>query len=80
MRFRKTEWMLMAVVIGSIAGFGNWLQAEMSRASRTSHQREEVDMRGTCAGMSTRDAQMMDKGALWCGTVDAAHAVSLGKA
>lgn len=80
MHFRKTEWMLIAVAVGSIACFGNWLQGEMSRASRTRSQPEEQDVRGSCAGMSRRDVQMMDKGALWCGTVDPMRADSLGKA
>lgn len=69
----------MAIVVGSVACFGNWLQAEMNRASLARMQRAQPDMRGTCAGMNARDADMMDKGALWCGTVDPARADSLNR-
>lgn len=77
MRLRKTEWMGVAVVAGSIACFGNWLQGEMSRAALARVQRETLDSHSYCTGMSVQDTQMMDKGELWCGTVDAAHANSL---
>jgi hypothetical protein len=51
----------------------------MNRAALERTQRETQDMRGTCAGMSAQDAQMMDKGALWCGEVGAERADSLAK-
>jgi hypothetical protein len=79
MRLRKTDWMLVLVVAGSIAGFGNWLQGEMNRASLARVQRQAQDSRGVCAGMSARDAEMMDKGELWCGSIDPARADSLSK-
>ncbi|CAD6532304.1 hypothetical protein LMG28140_02612 [Paraburkholderia metrosideri] len=78
MRVRKTEWMGVAVVAGSIACFGSWLQGEINRAALARVQRDTPDSRSYCTGMSVRDTQMMDKGELWCGTVDAAHAESLG--
>jgi len=71
--------MLVVVVAGSIACFGSWLQGEMNRASLARVQRAAQDSRGACAGMSARDAEMMDRGELWCGTVDPAHADSLSK-
>lgn len=76
MRLRKTEWMGVAVVAGSIACFGSWLQGEMSRAALARVQRETPDSHSYCAGMSLQDTQMMDQGELWCGTIDAAHANS----
>ncbi|MFL9889797.1 hypothetical protein P0D71_34925 [Paraburkholderia sp. RL17-383-BIF-A] len=79
MRLSKTEWVWVAVAAGSIACFGSWLQGEMNRAALERTQRETQDMRGTCAGMSAQDAQMMDKGALWCGEVGAERADSLAK-
>ena len=79
MRLSKTEWMCVAIAAGSIACFGDWLQGEMNRAALARSQRETPDMRGTCAGMSAQDALMMDKGALWCGTVDAGRVESLIK-
>ncbi|ASW03054.1 hypothetical protein [Paraburkholderia aromaticivorans] len=79
MRLSKTEWVWVAVAAGSIACFGSWLQGEMDRAAVARTQRDMPDMRGTCAGMSTQDAQMMDKGALWCGTVGAGRVDSLAK-
>ncbi|CAH2781644.1 MAG: hypothetical protein CPDRYMAC_1711 [uncultured Paraburkholderia sp.] len=85
MRLKKTEWMLIAVMGGSIAGFGNWLQSEMNRAAIARSQRnteDAPDSHAFCSGMSTRESQMMDKGALWCGSIDVstpAHADSLSK-
>jgi hypothetical protein len=85
MRLKKTEWMLIAVMAGSIVGFGGWLQSEMQRAATARSQRsteDTTDSHAFCSGMSTRDSQMMDKGALWCGSVDVsapAHADSLSK-
>lgn len=78
MRLKKIEWMGVAVVAGSIAWFGSWLQGEMSRAALARLQRDTLDSHSYCSGMSLRDTQMMDKGVLWCGTVDAAHAEPLG--
>jgi hypothetical protein len=51
----------------------------MNRAALARTERETPDMRGTCAGMSAQEAQMMDKGELWCGEVGAGRADSLGK-
>lgn len=83
MRLSKTEWIWVGVAVASIACFGNWLQAEMNRAALDRSQRETQgetqDMRGTCAGMSAHDTQMMDKGELWCGTIGSGRADSLGK-
>lgn len=79
MRLSRTEWMWVAVAAGSIACFGTWLQSEMNRAALARIERETQDMRGTCAGMSAQDAQMMDKGELWCGEVGAGRADSPGK-
>ncbi|MGF6573146.1 hypothetical protein ABH945_005267 [Paraburkholderia sp. GAS333] len=76
MRLRKTEWMGVAVVAGSIACFGSWLQGEMSRAALARLQRDTPDSHSYCAGMSVQDTQTMDKGEMWCGTIDAAHANS----
>lgn len=75
MRLRKTEWMGVAVVAGSIACFGGWLQSEMNRAALARTQRNTPDSRGACSGMSARDAEMMNKGEFWCGAV-----VSSGRA
>lgn len=75
MRLKKTEWMLLAVVAGSVMGFGNWLQGEMNRATLARIQRDSTnpqdlqDSHGACAGMSAREAEMMGKGELWCGAV-----------
>jgi hypothetical protein len=78
MRVRKTEWMGVAVVAGSIACFGGWLQGEMSRAALARVQRETPDSHGYCTALSVQDTQMMDKGELWCGTIDIAPADSPG--
>lgn len=77
MRLRKTEWMGVAVVAGSIACFGSWLQGELSRAAQARVQRDTLDAHSYCSGMSVQDTQRMDKGELWCGTIDAMHADSL---
>ncbi|CAB3789001.1 hypothetical protein [Paraburkholderia fynbosensis] len=69
MRVRKTEWMGVAVVAGSIACFGGWLQSEMTRAALARMQRDTPDAHGACAGMSARETEMMGKGELWCGTI-----------
>jgi hypothetical protein len=79
MRLRKTEWMGVAVVAGSIACFGGWLQSEMTRAAFARTQRDAPDSHGACAGMSARDAEMLGKGELWCGAIGAGRAESLGK-
>jgi hypothetical protein len=76
MRLRRTEWMGVAVVAGSIACFGGWLQSEMARAASARLQRDMPDSHGACAGMSAREAEMRGKGELWCGTISAE---SLGK-
>lgn len=80
MRLTKTEWMGVAVVAGSIACFGGWLQGEMTRASLARMQRDMPDSRGACAGMSARDTEMMDKGELSCGAVGGRRPDSLGNA
>ncbi|RKT21180.1 hypothetical protein B0G69_4556 [Paraburkholderia sp. RAU2J] len=69
MRVRKTEWMGVAVVAGSIACFGGWLQSEMTLAALARMQRDTPDAHGACAGMSARETEMMGKGELWCGTI-----------
>jgi hypothetical protein len=78
MRLNRNEWMGVAVVAGSIACFGNWLQSELSRAAVARMQRNTLDLHSYCTGMSLHDTNMMDKGELWCGTVDSAHAYSPG--
>jgi hypothetical protein len=79
MRLRKTEWMGVAVVAGSIACFGGWLQSEMTRASLARMQRDSRDSHGACGGMSAREAEMRGKGELWCGAIGSAHGEALGK-
>lgn len=81
MHLKKTEWMLLALVAGSVLGFGGWLQGEMKRASLARMQRdlpsmhasqvlqEPADSHGSCTGMSAEDANMMGKGEMWCGAV-----------
>jgi hypothetical protein len=76
MRLNRNEWMGVAVVAGSIACFGSWLQGELSRAALARVQRNTLDSHSYCTGMSLHDTNMMDKGELWCGTVDTAHAYS----
>ena len=80
MRLSKTEWIGVAVVAGSIACFGSWLQSEMTRASLARIQRDMPDAPGACADMSVRDAEMRVKGELWCGAIGAGHTDSPGKA
>ncbi|WP_144148525.1 hypothetical protein [Paraburkholderia sp. BCC1884] len=79
MRLRKTEWVSLALVGALVAGFGSWLQGEMNRATFARTQRETLDQRGACSGMTLQESQTMDKGALWCGVIDAARAGSLTK-
>ncbi|WP_345814995.1 hypothetical protein AAGS40_22140 [Paraburkholderia sp. PREW-6R] len=82
MRLTKKEWMLVAVAAVSIAGFGGWLQSEMNAAALARAQRVTQDWPDThafCTGMSARESAMMDKGVLWCGSVDATRADSLSK-
>jgi hypothetical protein len=79
MRLTKSEWMGVAVVAGSIACFGGWLQGEMNRATLARSQRNTLDAHGDCAGMTGQDAEMMIKGEFWCGSVRAGRANALGK-
>ena len=69
MRLSKTEWMGVAVMAGSIACFGGWLESEMHRATLARIQRHPSDSPGACTGMSIRDAEMLGKGAFWCGEI-----------
>jgi hypothetical protein len=79
MRVGKKEWTLMACVAVSVAGFGGWLRGEIDHAALARTERvvlDSADPHGSCAGMTVRDSAMMDKGMLWCGSVDAAHAAA----
>jgi hypothetical protein len=80
MRLSKTEWMGVAVMAGSIACFGGWLQGEMNRATLARIQRDTLDSPGACGDMSARDAEMLGKGELWCGAIGAGRADAPGKA
>jgi hypothetical protein len=82
MRLRKTEWIGIAVVAGSIACFGGWLQVEINRATFARMQRDTLDAhdpRGDCGGMSGQDTEMLSKGELWCGAVIPGRPNALGK-
>jgi hypothetical protein len=80
MRLSKTEWMGVAVVAGSIACFGSWLQSEMDRAMLARIQRNAADSRGACANISASEAVMLYRGELWCGAVGGGRAQMPGKA
>lgn len=82
MRLRKTEWIGIAVVAGSIAGFGGWLQVEINRATFARMQRDTLDAhdpRSDCATLSGQDTEMLSKGELWCGAITPGRANALGK-
>jgi hypothetical protein len=80
MRLSKNEWMGVAVMAGSIACFGSWLQSEMDRATLARIQRNAADSGGACAHISTSEAEMLYKGELWCGAVGGGRAQLPGKA
>lgn len=80
MRLSKTEWMGVAVMAGSIACFGSWLQSEMDRATLARIQRNAADSGGACADLSASEAAMRYKGKLWCGAVGSGRARLPGKA
>ncbi|WP_238812396.1 hypothetical protein [Paraburkholderia sp. SG-MS1] len=69
----------VAIVAGSIACFGGWLQSELARAALARMQRDTPDMHGACAGMNARETEMRGKGELWCGAIGSGRGDASGK-